>query len=109
MIESNKEMYQLVLQFPTGNKYGLEDLIFIEDKLREIFDHRIEIDGHDIGLEEMNIFIITAKPNMISGHCIDIINNINIIPLLGVGYRNVNCDEYKRIWPKDNKDKFIVA
>ncbi len=62
-IMPNKQMrYQLVLQFPASSEEDFEWLVRVEDELINLFDSQHQVDGHDFGSGEMNIFIHTDLP-----------------------------------------------
>ena len=53
--------YQLVLQFP-ADAVDYDDLIAIEEELLEAVEPPAEVDGHDFGSGEGNVFILTDEP-----------------------------------------------
>jgi len=57
-------MYQLVLQFPSL-VVDYDDLIAIENELSDALGPSANVDGHDLGQSEGNIFIFTDKPERI--------------------------------------------
>lgn len=54
--------FQLVLQLPGLSQSDFEDLIGLEMELRTAVGDLGLVDGHDMGVGEMNIFILTSKP-----------------------------------------------
>ena len=55
--------YMLVLQWPSSSTAKeLDLLISREDQIREDIGDHGNVDGHDIGSGEMNIFIFTEDP-----------------------------------------------
>lgn len=54
--------YQLVLQWPSEAGLDYEGLMKTEDLLSEGLPNGAELDGHDVGREEMNICILTNEP-----------------------------------------------
>jgi hypothetical protein len=54
---------QLVLQFTTDEDLGsFDNLIGFEEALSSLIGETAEVDGHDFGSGEMNIFILTDDP-----------------------------------------------
>ena len=49
--------YQLVIQFSQELEGGFDRLINIEDELDKNLSINAEVDGHDFGSGQMNIFI----------------------------------------------------
>jgi hypothetical protein len=54
--------YQLVLRFQGESVQEFDDLVVLEDLLVEELPMDSEIDGHDFGSGEFNIFILTDQP-----------------------------------------------
>ena len=54
--------YQLVLQFYASSIEDFDQLIEIEEMLESTLGNLHEVDGHDFGSGEMNIFIHTNDP-----------------------------------------------
>ncbi len=55
--------YQLVLQFPLAEDFDFDALIELETKLTFELGSVHDVDGHDIGSGEVNIFILTNNPD----------------------------------------------
>jgi hypothetical protein len=100
--------YQLVLQWPATYIKDYDAMIDIEDALSENLGQNSEVDGHDMGSGEMNIFIRTDNP-------VDAFNRVQAT--LGsrdfwvnarVAYREVENDKYTILWPK-GLNEFKVA
>lgn len=53
--------YQLVLQFTATTQQDYEDLIRLETLLIDNLPTTTDVDGHDFGLGEFNIFLFTEK------------------------------------------------
>jgi len=54
--------FQLVFQFRSTERHGLEWLHALENKLAASLGATGEVDGHDFGVGECNIFILTNDP-----------------------------------------------
>ena len=58
-----RPMHQLVIQFPLSTEYpssaDFAALISLEEKLERFGEDTLDVDGHDAGAGEMNIFIMT--------------------------------------------------
>lgn len=93
--------YQLVLQWPASSIQDYDTLIAIEEVLNEQLDHGSEVDGHDVGSGEINIFIHTNDPTK-TFKAVEV-----LIGLRGfwtdsrVAYRELAGSNYVVIWPND--------
>ena len=95
-------MQELAIQFPlkgfAPTESDLDTLIEIEDKLQEISGGRFEVDGHDAGSGEMNIFIITddaiATWETVKAH-------LPANQPWRAGFRNVDSEDYVPLAPPD--------
>ncbi len=62
LTSSHGMKYQLVLQFRGDTLADYDAMIALEDRLREELTHSANVDGHDCGAGEANIFIFTSDP-----------------------------------------------
>jgi len=91
--------YQLVIQFPENAHYDLDWLIETEDKLIEILRDS-EVDGHDIGSGEMNIFIFTDTPIKTFETVKNILKNCDsALEDTKIAYRDINDEQFYCLWP----------
>lgn len=100
--------YQLVLQFPAKSLDDYDVFVDLEEILRQKISDFGEIDGHDLGSGEMNIFIITNDPVKTFDHIKPIIVNHNFMSILKAAYRKLEGQEFKILWPVQLK-QFRVA
>jgi hypothetical protein len=54
--------YQLILQWPASSIQDYDAMIAVEDVLIDVLPEGSEVDGHDAGAGEVNIFIHTNAP-----------------------------------------------
>ncbi|MDP1604496.1 MAG: hypothetical protein Q8M03_14665 [Legionella sp.] len=91
--------YQLVIQFPEELYEDIDAIVEMEDKLDEIID--AEVDGHDKGSGEINIFIHTNNPvdtfNDVKNVLENDFNNLNSVK---IAYREMSAEEYIVLWPE---------
>lgn len=99
--------YQLVLQWPTSSIDDYDTMISIEDFLIEELSDDSEVDGHDVGSGQMNIFILTDNPMKTFNEIFILLENGEHFHNVRVAYRHIGQDNYDVIWPKD-VDKFEV-
>lgn len=101
--------YQLVLQFPANDESDFDQLIELEDLLIEQLDEVLaEVDGHDFGRGEMNIFIHTDKPEELFMVAKEMITEFGWLPKLTAAYREITGEEYHRLWPENATTAFNI-
>lgn len=103
--------FQLVLQYYARGPSDFDALIAVENWLIAHLKNNpelAEVDGHDFGAGEGNIFVHTNAP-------VDVFNelkpNLEKLPgfeRLRAGYRSFEEDDYVSLWPKDT-ESFSVA
>ena len=101
--------HQLVLQwavpFPIGN---LDDLVALETLLIEELADGGEVDGHDGGSDEVNIFIHTDSPRETFNALQPILESRNLLHHTRAAYRDLEEEQYTVLWPVGLKS-FSVA
>jgi hypothetical protein len=93
--------YQLVLQWPASCLRDHDDLIDVESALIEKLSALNEVDGHDAGSGEVNIFIRTDDPKRAFNEVEAILGTRDFWVDAHVAYREVAGSEYTILWPKD--------
>ena len=91
---------QLVLQFPTSEDVDSYDkLIQFEEALISLLGESAEVDGHDFGGGEMNVFILTEDP--ISTFAVVQQTDRSIRPSqdMRAAYRPIDGEDYVCLWP----------
>jgi hypothetical protein len=79
-------------------------MVQIEQTLRNRLTTKHQVDGHDAGSGEMNIFIITENPKSAFNEVKAIVGSRDFWVDARVAYREANKDEYTILWPKDLGD-----
>jgi hypothetical protein len=93
--------YQLVLQWPASSIKDYDAMIEVEDALIEKLSESHEVDGHDAGSGEVNIFIRTEDPKRAFNEAKVILGTRDYWVGARVAYREVAGSEYTILWPKD--------
>jgi hypothetical protein len=93
--------YQLVLQWPASSIKDYDAMIEVEDALVENLSAANEVDGHDAGAGEVNIFIRTDDPTRAFSEVEAILGTRDFWVDARVAYREVAGNEYSILWPKD--------
>lgn len=100
--------YQLVIQFPEDMYDDLDEIAELEEELDEILIDS-EVDGHDIGSGEVNIFIHTDKASDTLEAVKEFLEEKDIdIDLIKAGYRELGANDYIPLWP-ESLEEFYVA
>lgn len=100
--------YQLVLQWPASSIKDYDTLVEIEDLLIDSLIDGSEVDGHDAGTGEMNIFIHTDVPENAFNIIKSLIGTNNYWVNVRAAYRELGCSGYTVLWPKDS-DEFKIS
>jgi len=101
-------MYQLVLQLPSL-AVDYDDLIAIEDELADALESSANVDGHDFGQNEGNIFIFTNNPEHTLETVLSLLRGRSCESDATVAYRTVGGEEYTVMWPDGYKGRFSIA
>jgi hypothetical protein len=108
-IQGASMKYMLVLQFIETMFVGYNTMLDIEDCLVEALGSEHYVDGHDYGIGEMNIFIITSEPEGAFKECIDAIAAKGLTPAFKAAYRDMEEKVYTVIWPEGYHGEFSVS
>ena len=100
-------MFQLILQFAPWSDRDFDDLIRLEDRLGSVIGSDA-IDGHDLGSDEANIFVFTENPASVLQAALPVITEANFLSKFSAGYREVDGEDYCRIWPAGDSSPFTV-
>ena len=100
--------YQLVLQFPMTENFDFDALIELETKLTFELGSEHDVDGHDFGSGEMNVFIHTNNPNDAFEKVVALLND-QFTSSLKAAYRIVGSDQFIWLHPAANEEAFHVA
>lgn len=100
--------YQLAIQLSEKEYSDLDLIIDLEDELEDSLPED-DIDGHDIGTGEINIYIHTNSPTKTLQTALTLLEQKRFdLKKIKVGYRDFNDEYYTPMWP-DNLEKFNVS
>ena len=100
--ESHK--YRLVLAFYDHDLENYACVVALETKLEaELLSG--EVDGHDVGGGVVNIFIDSREPMRCFEEAMLIINDMEP-KLNAAGYRDIEEEDYVRLWPEGDITPF---
>jgi hypothetical protein len=100
--------FQLVLQFAVTENSELDELVALEEVLIQNLPPTCEVDGHDFGSGEFNIFVFTDWPREIFDAARQLIMKSAFQKQLRAAYREHGKDDYVILWP-EHLEEFSVA
>jgi len=100
--------YQLVLQFNGDSLADYDAMVALEDELIQVFGDTADVDGHDIGGRETNIFIVTSEPEHAFHRARSVLERSQLLASVTAAYRPVSGDTFTVLWPAHRQD-FSVA
>jgi hypothetical protein len=101
--------YQLALQFPAHSIADYDELLTLEGELIEKLGKSADVDGHDCGSVEMNIFIHTDEPEKTFEAVRPVVTKLKLIKNLVAAYRERTGEDYTVIWPIEFTKQFRIT
>jgi hypothetical protein len=98
--------YQLVLQFRGDSLGEFDAMVALEDELIEHLGDSADVDGHDVGSGECNIFIFTSDPVATFDRAKAVLERRQQLRTVTAAYREVEGENYTLIWPEDSRAEF---
>ena len=92
--------FQLALQWPLSSLRGLDDLLNLEELLMAKLTDQSDVDGHDLGSGEANIFVYTNDPHRTLKEVRGILSGHKLWPNTVIAYRETLGTEYTVLWPE---------
>ena len=96
--------YQLILQWPADSIKDYDNMLDVEESIIDAIGDLGDVDGHDFGSVEMNIFIFTDHPQM----AFEKIKSVGLLTDhlsdIRVAYREVDKENYIILFPANLKD-----
>jgi len=91
--------YQLVLQCRGTTMSDFDHLVQLETALEEFLGPGADVDGHDFGSGEMNLFIITDHPVETFESVLPLLEREGCLASLRAGYREIKGEKFTVLWP----------
>lgn len=101
--------YQLVLQFRGDSLDDYDAMVSLEDKLIADLGSSANVDGHDCGSGETNIFIYTSDPAETFRTARLTLENEGRLQTVTAAYRLVDGEDYTVIWPEGAQQEFRIV
>jgi hypothetical protein len=92
-------MYQFVLQFPASSMADYDAVVALEDLLIDDLGDD-QVDGHDVGGGEMNLFIWTQNPRGTLDRVQTLMKDHPLADSMLAGFRDQGADSYTPLWPE---------
>ena len=96
--------YQLVLQWPESSIDDYNAMISVEESLIEALSSGSEVDGHDAGSGQVNIFVLTDNPARAFESIKEILEDCGAWSDVRAAYREVERSKYTILWPRDLRE-----
>ena len=100
--------YQLVLQFNGDSLEDYDAMIALEDDLIQALGDSADVDGHDVGAGEANIFIVTSEPEIAFNRAKAVLDRSQLLGAVTAAYRPVSGQTFTVLWPA-HRQEFLVA
>jgi hypothetical protein len=91
--------FQLILQFSAMRSQEFDALVALEEELMRSLSQIAEVDGHDCGAGEFNIFLRTDVPKEAFNVAKILIQHLRPKQQLRAAYRDMAKDELVILWP----------
>ena len=101
--------YQVVLQLPGDSLANYLGMIVLEIRLTRALGDLADVDGHDFGKGERNIFIITDEPQEAFRQARPVLERGGYLSSLRAAYRHADRDDYIVIWPEHFIGEFTMS
>lgn len=92
---------ELVLQLPGNSIKDYDALIELENSIIAGLGNLGKVDGHDMGVGEMNIFVRTDHPKAAFEKIKSVLGTRDFMPDLKAAFRDVGKDNFTVIYPED--------
>jgi hypothetical protein len=90
---------ELVLQFSASSIQDYDAMIELENSIITELENLGEVDGHDMGNSEMNIFVRTDNPTLAFEKIKLLIGMKDFMPELKAAFRDVGEDNFTILHP----------
>ncbi len=101
--------YQLVLQFRGDSLADYDQMIALEERLIDELGQSANVDGHDCGSGETNIFIHTNDPAETFRIVSQLLKQEGTLGSVTAAYREVRGKQYIVLWPEGSTEQFKIA
>jgi hypothetical protein len=100
LISFSTMRFQIVLQWPIHSSDDYDEMIGVEELLIAKLTAQSEVDGHDFGADETNIFVLTDDPRRAFEEIKSILSGHRLWPIAIIAYRHMDGTDYHVLWPQ---------
>ena len=100
--------YQLVLQLPAASIKDYDAMVELEEAIIKSLGGVGDVDGHDAGSGEMNIFVLTDEPQAAFERVKALLGTEDFMPDLKVAYREIGTNVFTVLHPP-GLTRFAIA
>jgi hypothetical protein len=101
--------YQLVLQFKGDSLADYNEINALENSLIKLLGGLAEVDGHDVGSGETNIFIFTSDPPGTFQQVRPMLEHMGYLQEVTAAFREADRDRYTVLWPEGSARDFGIV
>ena len=102
----DEKPYQFVIQFAEDALSGVDEIMDLEEQIEGIIDASKDlIDGHDIGMGKINIFLDTDDPKSLFLR-LEQADLPNRFGSCRIAYRLFEDDDSTNLYPEDDTSEF---
>ena len=91
--------YQLVFQLPFSSMDDYDAMVQLENQIAEALGEHGEVDGHDCGSGETNIFVLTERPELAFDWVRRALWGNDLPSELRVAFRRLDGEAYTVLYP----------
>lgn len=100
--------YQLVLQFPADSRSDDDAAYALEEELAEVLGEAADVDGHNAGETQTNVFLLTSDPAATFKLVKPVLQRHEQLEWVTAAYREQHGDNYIVLWPEDWTQQFTM-
>jgi hypothetical protein len=101
--------FQLIIQLPGDASADLDTLVALEEELIGRLGPGAQVDGHDLGASQGNIFVLTNSPADTFAHIRPLLAQNGLLGVARVAYRKLQASEFTVLWPESFPGQFVLA
>jgi hypothetical protein len=101
--------HQLVLQFRGDSLADFDAMVALVEDLTEQLGNSADVDGHDFGSGETNIFIFTSDPAVTFDQVRPVLERRQQLQAVTAAFRQVSSEDYTVIWPEGSQKRFVIT
>ena len=94
--------HQLIVRFPVSAVSDHPAMVRLEAALAGILDDTEELDGHDFGLDEADLFLLTADPVRTFERIKPVLVRAGLLDTLTAAHGATDAEEYTVLWPESD-------